>query len=151
MASNPSLTQPALLILTTNNQHHFKMASTPGVSGQKLLDRSNWSQNITQRYSQVLDQPPSCMEFVPEPIIPIPGIGFGEYFVVGTYQLLENSKEYLPHHCSPDCLDDEGVCEIGASDQMKGKIDLEVDLGQSSVSQSKIGSLVLFKLSNGTL
>jgi hypothetical protein len=82
-----------------------------------------FSRSITPIWSTILDAPPSCLQFVPRDHNP--GC---EYFIVGTYILLESGNQ-------------------ATSDNEENEF-REEDIQQQPKSQEKIGGLKLFKLDN---
>jgi hypothetical protein len=83
-----------------------------------------FSHSINPIWSTILDASPSCLQFVPRDHNP----GY-EYFIVGTYTLLESGNQ---------TTSDDGEDESR-----------EEDVQQHLKSQEKIGGLKLFKLDNG--
>lgn len=83
-----------------------------------------FSPSINPLWTGVLDAPPSCLEFVPQNYNP--GL---EYFVVGTYTLLQSDTKLG---------EDEDLVD---QDSAQGQEDQ-----RSTKPQEKIGGLKLFKI-----
>jgi diphthine methyl ester acylhydrolase len=85
-----------------------------------------FSDCITPICMRVLDDPPSCLEFVPREHNPR-----SEYFIVGTYTLLSSGN-----HASEK-----------NKQELQGE---EAEIG-SATPQDKVGSLKLFKIDHDNL
>lgn len=74
--------EPQLCSISCLRQYQHDLTS---VMARQDLDPLKWGKNIIPLTSKVLDQPPCCVEFVPEKD---PSL-LSKYFVVGTYDLRE--------------------------------------------------------------